>query len=85
MPPHLRQTLAAIAAYEGPGAYDGFLAALGGSGRGAAVSLEGSLRYERAVDFVDPPHTAKARLTGEAVARLEEGIAITAVVNTPPR
>ncbi|MFF7747916.1 hypothetical protein ACFZCP_01435 [Streptomyces sp. NPDC007971] len=31
MPPHLRQTLAAIDAYEGPGAHDGFLSALGGS------------------------------------------------------
>jgi hypothetical protein len=31
MPPHLRETLAAIEAYEGPGAYGGFLDALGGS------------------------------------------------------
>ncbi|WP_330459536.1 hypothetical protein OIB37_23295 [Streptomyces sp. NBC_00820] len=43
------------------------------------VTLEGIVRI-RPVDFVDPPHSAKVRVTGEAVALLERGSVITAVV-----
>jgi hypothetical protein len=47
----------------------------------ALVALEQILRYERPVDFVDPPHTAKVRLTGEGVGRLERGSVITVVAD----
>ncbi|UFR02615.1 hypothetical protein KBP30_16130 [Streptomyces sp. Go40/10] len=44
------------------------------------VALEGILRYGRPVDFVDPPHSAQVRLTGDAVAMVAPGHVITAVV-----
>ncbi|MFJ9813704.1 hypothetical protein ACIRU3_00285 [Streptomyces sp. NPDC101151] len=49
------------------------------------MTLEGILRYQRPVDCVDPPHSAKVRLTGEGVALLEKGSVITAAVYAPPR
>ncbi|MFE1314313.1 hypothetical protein [Streptomyces sp. NPDC058755] len=42
------------------------------------VTLKGILCYERPVDFVDPPHSAKVWLTGRSVGLLEEGSVITA-------
>ncbi|MEU6594291.1 hypothetical protein ABZ923_34655 [Streptomyces sp. NPDC046881] len=44
------------------------------------VTLGGILRYGRPVDFVDPPHSAEVRLTGDAVAMVAPGHVITAVV-----
>ncbi|OSZ62381.1 hypothetical protein OQI_00250 [Streptomyces pharetrae CZA14] len=38
-------------------------------------------RYERMMDFIDPPHTAKVHLTGEAVAVLERGVILTSVAS----
>ncbi|MDN3265453.1 hypothetical protein QWJ26_37755 [Streptomyces sp. CSDS2] len=44
------------------------------------MTLEEILRYERPVAFVDAPHNAKVRLTGEAVGMLVRGAVITAVL-----
>ncbi|MEU7559219.1 hypothetical protein [Streptomyces eurythermus] len=44
------------------------------------MTLEEILRYERPVEFVDPPHNAKVRLTGEAVGMLGRGTVVTAVL-----
>ncbi|MFF7971889.1 hypothetical protein [Streptomyces sp. NPDC007905] len=58
----------------------------GGRGDGApVVALGGILKYERPLDFVDPPHSAKVHLTGEGVALLEKGAVITAVLDFPGR
>ncbi|MGW3459871.1 hypothetical protein ACWDE9_09865 [Streptomyces olivaceoviridis] len=43
------------------------------------VTLEGILRYGRPVDFVDPPHSALVRLTGDAVVMMAPGHIVTAV------
>ncbi|MFI1365784.1 hypothetical protein [Streptomyces griseochromogenes] len=56
----------------------------GTEGGSPLIALAWILRYERPVDFVDPPHSAKVRLTGEGVGLLEKGIVITAVVDTLP-
>ncbi|MFG3013443.1 hypothetical protein ACGFZB_23805 [Streptomyces cinerochromogenes] len=44
------------------------------------VTLEGILRYGRPVDFVDAPHSAEVRLTGDAVVMVAPGHVVTAVV-----
>ncbi|MEV5337940.1 hypothetical protein AB0K93_05555 [Streptomyces sp. NPDC052676] len=41
------------------------------------VTLDRINRYERTTDFVDPPHTARVHLSGEAVAGLRRGVVLT--------
>jgi hypothetical protein len=36
-------------------------------------------RYERLVDFIDPPHSAKVHMSGEVVGTLERGMTLTAI------
>jgi ketosteroid isomerase-like protein len=45
------------------------------------VTLEEILRYGQSVEFVDPPHTAKVRLTGEAVGMVVRGAVVSAVLS----
>ncbi|MEU6816114.1 hypothetical protein [Streptomyces sp. NPDC046860] len=42
------------------------------------MRLNEIIRYEKPVDFMDPPHSAKVYISGAGVARLEHGVIITA-------
>ncbi|MGW2208212.1 hypothetical protein [Streptomyces sp. NPDC001781] len=42
------------------------------------LTLVRILRYQKDVDFVDPPHSAKVHLSGAAVSVLERGTVLTA-------
>ncbi|MFG2815084.1 hypothetical protein [Streptomyces sp. NPDC048410] len=45
---------------------------------GAHLTLDRIIRYDQAVDFMDPPHGAQVRLSGAGVRELEKGVIITA-------
>ncbi|MEU7306255.1 hypothetical protein [Streptomyces sp. NPDC007206] len=48
------------------------------SGR-SHMTLDRILRYEKPVDLLEPPHTAKVLLSGEGVEELAKGSIITAM------
>ncbi|MFB7743186.1 hypothetical protein [Streptomyces sp. NPDC056132] len=48
-------------------------------GRGGRIELDGLERYGRAVDFVDPSHAARARLTGPGIGLPAAGVIMVAV------
>jgi hypothetical protein len=41
------------------------------------LSLDWIKRYERMMDFIDPPHSATVRLPGKFVSLLERGVILT--------
>jgi hypothetical protein len=45
------------------------------------VTLEEILRYGQSVGFIDPPHSAKVRLTGETVGMLVRRAVVTATAD----
>jgi hypothetical protein len=45
----------------------------------APLILDWINRYERLVDFIDPPHGAKVHISGEVVGTLERGATLTAI------
>ncbi|MFI9749406.1 hypothetical protein [Streptomyces collinus] len=45
----------------------------------APLILDWINRYERLVDFIDPPHSAKVHMSGEVVGTLERGVTLTAI------
>jgi hypothetical protein len=45
----------------------------------APLILDWINRYERLVDFIDPPHSAKVHMSGEVVGTLERGATLTAI------
>jgi len=49
------------------------------AGAASSFTLDWINRYERMMDFIDPPHTARVHLSGEAVAVLERGVILTSV------
>ncbi|GHC48485.1 hypothetical protein RFN57_39365 [Streptomyces violaceochromogenes] len=46
---------------------------------GSPLILDWINRYERLVDFIDPPHSAKVHMSGEVVGTLERGMTLTAI------
>ncbi|MGA5323728.1 hypothetical protein ACPCIU_25230 [Streptomyces seoulensis] len=44
-----------------------------------AVTLDRIVRYGREVEVLDPPHSAKVRLSGAGVVGLEQGGVVTAL------
>ncbi|MFD7460530.1 MULTISPECIES: hypothetical protein [unclassified Streptomyces] len=58
--------------------------ALDPAARPVHVTLDWICRYGKRVDFVDPPHSAIVRLSGEAVAVLERGVILTSVAVDAP-
>ncbi|BDH07042.1 hypothetical protein [Streptomyces seoulensis] len=55
-----------------------FSASTSGVDVNSPMRLNGIIRYEKQVDFVDPPNSAKVYISGVGVARLEHGVIITA-------
>ncbi|MEU6481419.1 hypothetical protein ABZ858_32020 [Streptomyces sp. NPDC047017] len=49
---------------------------LTGEAPGQLVEVDWIERYQRRVEFVDPPNSAKVRLCGNAVSLLEKGMTI---------
>ena len=49
------------------------------------LTLGSITRYEKRIDFIDPPHNAKVHLSGRAVDSLERGVIITAVTTNDLR
>ncbi|MFD9092183.1 hypothetical protein [Streptomyces collinus] len=45
------------------------------------MTLDWILRYERQVDLLDPPHSAKVQLSGVGIDALAKGVIIAAVAN----
>ncbi|MFI2629297.1 hypothetical protein ACH5A2_02715 [Streptomyces collinus] len=45
----------------------------------APLILDWINRYERLVDFIDPPHSAKVHMSGEVAGTLERGATLTAI------
>jgi hypothetical protein len=41
------------------------------------LSLDWIKRYDRMMDFIDPPHSAMVRLSGKSVSLLERGVILT--------
>lgn len=48
----------------------------GSAVRPVSLRLTGLLRYDREVEFFDPPHTGRARLTGTGVGELAQGMSL---------
>lgn len=44
-----------------------------------SMTLDWILRYGREVELLDPPHSAKVRLSGAGVRKLERGAVVTAL------
>ena len=44
------------------------------------MTLDWINQYQRPVDFIGPPHSAKVQLSGNAVAALEKRVVITAII-----
>ncbi|MFF9275391.1 hypothetical protein [Streptomyces griseosporeus] len=43
------------------------------------LRLDWIKRYQRVMDFIDPPHSAVVRLSGQAVHLLARGVVLTSV------
>ncbi|MDT6983399.1 hypothetical protein ACFSUJ_31330 [Streptomyces lusitanus] len=54
------------------------------SGEIAPLTLEHITRYGRAVDFVDPPHNAKVRFSGEGARGLVRNVVLVEEEHQPP-
>ncbi|MFD4725175.1 hypothetical protein ACFWNW_08835 [Streptomyces seoulensis] len=69
---------------EGPAAAVCIVRCVGGVARvgqefAGAMTLDRILRYGREVEFLEPPHSAKVRLSGAGVHALERGAVVTAL------
>jgi len=53
--------------------------AVDSSGNVSSVTLDWLKRYERPMDFVDPPHNAKVHFSGAGVTMLKAGVIVTSV------
>jgi hypothetical protein len=54
------------------------------TGDPSLLSLDWINRYEKMMDFIDPPHSARVHLSGNGVAALKRGVILTSIANDEP-